>query len=425
MDDDALTHLLAGPPERGLLEVKGFSDDVVTIAGTKQVGRYLAQSGLVLVTNYWNFLVVTRGQDGALILGDRFRLTPSARVFQGGLADPTSLAQDQGDGVVDFLRRTMLRRATLADPADVADLLAHYARDARRRIERTGSTKGLSALRRSLGEALGISFEGERGDAFFRSTLVQTLFYGLFSAWVLWSNRHQPDDRFHWREAVDELRVPVIQSLFYQITQPQRLRNLKLGELLDWTSDTLNRVHHETFFARFEREHAVRYFYEPLLSWTAAEGERLARWGDPLGTGITGRLRAPRSGDPGHLPQRKCPLGQRPRARLGLHHRQLPGDQEVAQLPGAARPWPQPDGGRGPGRRRAGPPDRHHPPARAAPGRQLPRGRHRPVPVATPAVRRRPAAVDVVAVETEPALTGPAERHQRWGWRAPRNLAFS
>ena len=33
----------------------------------------------------------------------------------------------------------------------------------------------------------GVHFEGEKGEHFFHSTLVQTLFYGVFSAWVLWS----------------------------------------------------------------------------------------------------------------------------------------------------------------------------------------------------------------------------------------------
>ncbi len=207
-DDDTLINLLSGPAERGLLEVKGFDDDVVKIARTDQVRKYLDQSGLVLVTNYWDFLVVSRGQDGAIVLGDRFQLTPSAKVFRGALADPTSLAAEQGDGLVDFLRRTLLRKATLADPRDVADLLANYARDARRRIERKGSTKGLSALRGSLEEALGISFEGERGVAFFRSTLVQTLFYGLFSAWVLWSDRRQPEGDRGRRTATVDLVVP-------------------------------------------------------------------------------------------------------------------------------------------------------------------------------------------------------------------------
>lgn len=40
----------------------------------------------------------------------------------------------------------------------------------------------LGTIRLALEEALAISFEGERGRRFFRSTLIQTLFYGVFSA---------------------------------------------------------------------------------------------------------------------------------------------------------------------------------------------------------------------------------------------------
>ena len=35
-------------------------------------------------------------------------------------------------------------------------------------------------------DALGMKFTDEKGEHFFRSTLVQTLFYGVFSAWVRW-----------------------------------------------------------------------------------------------------------------------------------------------------------------------------------------------------------------------------------------------
>ena len=41
-------------------------------------------------------------------------------------------------------------------------------------------------VRSALEEALGVHFEGKKGARFFHSTLVQTLFYGVFSAWVLW-----------------------------------------------------------------------------------------------------------------------------------------------------------------------------------------------------------------------------------------------
>jgi hypothetical protein len=44
-------------------------------------------------------------------------------------------------------------------------------------------------VRTALEEALGLKFEGEKGEHFFRSSLVQTLFYGVFSAWVLWSKQ--------------------------------------------------------------------------------------------------------------------------------------------------------------------------------------------------------------------------------------------
>ncbi len=44
---------------------------------------------------------------------------------------------------------------------------------------------------------------------FFHSTLAQTLFYGIFSAWVLWANRTPtPQGRFNWRESVWHLRAP-------------------------------------------------------------------------------------------------------------------------------------------------------------------------------------------------------------------------
>ena len=47
-----------------------------------------------------------------------------------------------------------------------------------------------------------MKFQGPEGEHFFRSTLVQTLFYGVFSAWVLWHKENPARaDRFDWRLA--------------------------------------------------------------------------------------------------------------------------------------------------------------------------------------------------------------------------------
>ena len=72
----------------------------------------------------------------------------------------------------------MMSAAPIAQPADVAWFLASYARDALAQIEEKKSD-ALTPLRKSLEEALGISFKGEKGEHFFSSTLVQTF--------VLWS----------------------------------------------------------------------------------------------------------------------------------------------------------------------------------------------------------------------------------------------
>ena len=79
----------------------------------------------------------------------------------------------------------MLYSAPLVQPKDVAWLLASYAREARARAE-DHPLGSFHTVKIALQESLGIQFEGEKGEHFFRSTLVQTLFYGIFSAWILW-----------------------------------------------------------------------------------------------------------------------------------------------------------------------------------------------------------------------------------------------
>ena len=121
-------------------------------------------------------------------------------------------------------------------------------------------------MRAALEVSLGMKFEGERGEAFFRSTLVQTLFYGIFSAWVLWARQKPaPSGSFDWRTAHWHQRVPVMRALFQQLSGPDQLQPFSLVEVLDWAAAALNRVQRDEFFARFNEGEAVPYFYEPFL----------------------------------------------------------------------------------------------------------------------------------------------------------------
>ncbi len=253
-------------PERGVVEVKAPSDNAWLTAESRQVSGYWKRYRLVLVTNTRDFVLLGEDASGNPTRLETFSLAKSVDEFDALLQKPRSFARRVGAGLGEYLCRAMSHRATLAEPRDLAWLLASYARDGLARVEDAEDSTSLSVLRSALEDALGVRFEGERGAAFFRSTLVQTLFYGVFSAWVLWSRETpSPAGKFDWRLAVWHLRAPVLRALFQQLSNPGQLEPLGLVEVLDWTADALDRVNREAFFERFDEGEAVQYFYEPFL----------------------------------------------------------------------------------------------------------------------------------------------------------------
>ena len=256
-------------PERGVVEVKSVNDDAWLTADSAQVSRYWNRYRLVLVTNTRDFVLVGEDPAGHPTTLEAFRLADSAETFDRFLATPRTFARQVGAGLGEYLCRALSHRAALTEPKDLAWLLASYARDGLARIEAAGDdAPSLTAVRAALEEALGVRFKGDKGTRFFYSTLVQTLFYGVFSAWVLWARSGSagvPPATFDWRVAVWHLRAPVLRALFQQISDPGRLQPLGLVEVLDWTAAALNRVDRATFFARFNEGDAVPYFYEPFL----------------------------------------------------------------------------------------------------------------------------------------------------------------
>ena len=253
-------------PERGVVEVKGADDDAWLTAAGHQVSRYRERYRLVLVTNLRQFVLVGEDNTGRPAKLETFQLAASAAAFRQALETPHTLARTAGAGLGEYLARALSHRAALAEPKDLAWLLASYARDGLARVEAAGEAPQLAAVRSALEEALGVRFEGDKGARFFRSTLVQTLFYGIFSAWVLWARQSPPQSGgFDWRTAVWHLRSPVLAALFSQLAQPGRLQHLDLVEVLDWSAAALERVDRAAFFARFTTGEAVPYFYEPFL----------------------------------------------------------------------------------------------------------------------------------------------------------------
>ena len=253
-------------PERGVVEVNPVDDDAWLTAASAQVNQYLQGYHSVLVTNARDFVLVGEDAAGQLVQLETFRLADSEASFDARMQHPRAFANEVSAELSEYLMRVLSYSASLADPKDLAWLLASYARDGLARVEAAGDAPSLTVIRTALEDSLGVRFDDERGRAFFRSTLVQTLFYGVFSAWVLWARQvPAPIGSFNWHDAVWLLRAPVLKELFFQLSNPAPLQALGLVEVLDWTAAALNRVDREAFFAKFGEGEAVPYFYEPFL----------------------------------------------------------------------------------------------------------------------------------------------------------------
>ena len=260
-------------PERGVLEVKGVTQDLSELIKSNQVAKYLKEYGLVLVTNLREFALVDLKDNKPREI-ERFTICDDATRFWS--LSPSKIAQDLGEEFEEFLTRCLLTGAPLKTPQDVAAFLASYARQARLRLETT-ELDVLDPLKAALEKALGIEFKAvdkpgkklseaqkrEQGERFFRATLVQTLFYGLFSAWL--SHVRESSESFRWREAQYSLHVPMVSTLFEELIKSSNLKSLELETLVTLAAEMLNRVDTGAFFEKWDAKDAVQYFYEPFL----------------------------------------------------------------------------------------------------------------------------------------------------------------
>ena len=270
-------------PARGVVEMKPPSRDAWVTAESGQVSDYWDLYRLVLVTNTRDFVLLGEDKSGQPVKLETLRLADSKEDFAQRLATPRVFAREVGPRLCEFLFRAISHQSSITEPSDLAWLIASYAREALARVENADSSASLDPLKQALEETLGVQFQGESGTAFFRTTLVQTLFYGVFSAWVLWARKTPADsEHFDWRTAMWHLRSPVLKSLFVQLSDPAQLEPLDLVELLDWTGSALNRVNRNVFFTKFNDSEAIQYFYEPFLQeFDPVLRKRLGVWYTP------------------------------------------------------------------------------------------------------------------------------------------------
>ena len=138
-------------PERGVVEVKPADDDAWLTAQSDQISRYWDRYRLVLVTNTRDFVLVGEDAAGGPAKLESFRMADNAEEFARMLETPRKFAKEVGVGLGEYLARVLSHQAVLADPKDLAWLLASHARDALARVEAAGDAPSLTTVRTALG----------------------------------------------------------------------------------------------------------------------------------------------------------------------------------------------------------------------------------------------------------------------------------
>ncbi len=251
--------------ERGVIEAKAPRELVEIVAASRQVTDYWERYGLVLVTSFREFLIAGRDQFGRRQDLERFSLAASEEEFCALAAQPARLSKELETRFAEFLTRVLLHNAPLTQARDVAWFLASYARDSLARLEGADAAlANLDIVRGTLEAALGVTFEGPKGEHFFRSTLVQTLYYGLFSAWVLWCRQYpDPDARKGFSAAGAAWHLRLLRY-FDPAVSHDDLRYLRADVMKDGARYRAEEIRDRLRKREFLEANILRYCYRPL-----------------------------------------------------------------------------------------------------------------------------------------------------------------
>jgi N-6 DNA Methylase len=259
---------------------EALADIAVSIERNDQIGRYLAQTGVVLLCNVRGFGLLACKPGYARVTTtpvppSRRSLIKTVDLWSvvAGTGPRAKVDEASLSELVEIIERSVTDYAPIADPADLAKVLARQARDAKDQLPE--DLRPVRPLLDDYRQALGFSFDigDERGDRFFRSSLVQTAFYSLFAAWVLWDKKADVSSKFEIDDAHAYLPIPFLDALLHDIRHPKRLKALGLEEHLARAIATLNRANRPLFRSRMtfptidEQTSiaAITYFYEPFL----------------------------------------------------------------------------------------------------------------------------------------------------------------
>ena len=255
------------------VEVKPAGTAMARLIASKQASDYARTfgGGAVLLTNLREWVLARRDDSGTLVEEARVSLVASEAELdlQAPSVRPAALRD-----LTMLVESGCLVRGNYGSPKTVASLLAYHARNMRDAVVAAGDpAELLSSIHGAMSKGLQIELE----SSMLTPTVVQTLVYGAFAAWL------GVDDpqRFDWMQASYRLTVPVFAEILHEALRPALLRRCDLtghlhavGRVLSWTD-------RNAFVGAFDGD-AIQYFYEPFLDeFDPALRDALGVWYTP------------------------------------------------------------------------------------------------------------------------------------------------
>lgn len=253
------------------VEVKPASWSLEELLASDQARRYARSfgGGRVLLTNLRGFSLAELSGD-SLVETDRVELVATEEALDHAVADLGSAPST----LVALVEAGCAVRSSLRRPAEVARLLAYHARRMVEAIDAAGRPEELLA---PIAEALKGGLEVDLDESFLVPTVVQTLVYGIFAAWLQEPERTE----LGWMGASYRLGVPVFAEVLHEAVRPALIRRCNLIDRLDATARVLAWVDREAFIEAFDGG-AIEYFYEPFLAHFDPQlRDRLGVWYTP------------------------------------------------------------------------------------------------------------------------------------------------
>jgi hypothetical protein len=238
------------------VEVKPASVKMSTLLASAQARDYARTfgGGTVLLTNLREWVVGRLDASGVLVEDGRVTLASSEGDLDTVLTPGPAVLRDLNM----LVESASQVRGSHGSPKGVARLLAYHARNMRDAIESAGDPKVLLA---SINKALADGLQIDLDEKMLVPTVVQTLVYGEFAAWL----GVEDPQHFDWMQASYRLDVPVFAEILHESLRPALLRKCDLTGHLHAVARVLTWTNRTAFAAAFDGD-AIQYFYEPFLA---------------------------------------------------------------------------------------------------------------------------------------------------------------